>query len=129
VGIDLVDVARVEQLLERHPDRSVTRLLTDDERAYCFSQAAPAPHVAARLAAKEAAFKALAGGGDTAFLAWREFEVTRKADGTPGLTLHGGALETAKRLEVGAALVSLTHTQRQAAAVVVFLKGATAGGR
>ncbi len=121
VGIDLVDVARVELLLARHPDRAVARLLTDSERAYCFSQAGPAAHVAARLAAKEAAFKALAAGGDTAYLAWREFEVTRRPDGTPELVLHGGALETANRLGVSAALVSLTHTPGQAAAVVVLV--------
>jgi holo-[acyl-carrier protein] synthase len=121
VGIDLVDVARIEQLLARHPERAAARLLTDAEQAYCFSQAVPAAHVAARLAAKEAAFKALAAGGDTAFLAWREFEVTRKPDGTPGLVLHGGARETADRLDVRAALVSMTHTPGQAAAVVVLL--------
>lgn len=77
VGIDLVEVARVTALLERHSMRAVQRLLTDEEREYCFSQAKPAVHVAARLAAKEAAFKALAPGGETAYLPWREFEVTR----------------------------------------------------
>ena len=61
IGIDLVTVARVERLLERHEDRALERLLTDAEQAYCRGMAYPARHVAARIAAKEAVFKALQG--------------------------------------------------------------------
>ena len=121
VGIDLVEVARVTALLERHSMRAVHRLLTDEEREYCFSQATPAVHVAARLAAKEAAFKALAPGGETAYLPWREFEVTRAADGVPSLRFHGKAQATANRLRVSSALLSLTHTTELASAIVILL--------
>ena len=60
IGVDVVDVARVERMLARHGDRALLRVLTEEERAYCQRMAVPARHVAARLAAKEAAYKALA---------------------------------------------------------------------
>lgn len=122
VGLDLVEVARVNDLLDRHPARALERLLTDRERAYCLAQAAPGVHVAARLAAKEAAFKALAPGGETAYLPWRDFEVVRATDGVPSLALHGRARDTATRLGIATTLLSLTHTAHYAAAVVILLR-------
>lgn len=122
VGIDLVAVARVARLLERHRARAIERLLTDEEREYCLSQASPAVHIAARVAAKEAAYKALAPGGETAYLPWREFEVTRATTGAPALRLHGKAQVAAARAQVAAALLSLTHTADHAAAIVILLR-------
>ncbi|MFQ6047712.1 MAG: 4'-phosphopantetheinyl transferase superfamily protein, partial [Gemmatimonadales bacterium] len=62
VGLDLVEVERVRRLLQSKGERALRRLLTDAERDYCMAQAVPERHVAARLAAKEAAYKALAHG-------------------------------------------------------------------
>ena len=121
VGIDLVEVDRVTRLLERDLPRAVERLLTAAEREYCFSQSTPAVHVAARLAAKEAAFKALSPPGEAAYLPWRDFEVTRAPDGVPDLRFHGKARAKAERLRVASALLSLTHTAHHAAAVVILL--------
>ncbi len=121
VGIDLVEVARIERMLEDKGERAMDRLLTDGERAYCERQATPARHVAARLAAKEAAYKALAQDGETGYIGWREVEVGRADDGRPLLELHGKALGAAERLGVKSTLVSLTHTDTQAAAVVLLL--------
>ena len=59
VGIDLVDVDRIERLIVQYGERALARLLFEGEREYCLSKAAPARHVAARVAAKEAAYKAL----------------------------------------------------------------------
>lgn len=121
VGIDLVEVARVERLLKDKGERAMERLLTEGERAYCEQQAAPARHVAARLAAKEAAYKALNQNGDTGYVGWHDVEVGRAEDGRPSLALHGKAREAAERLGVTSTLVSLTHTDTQAAAVVLLL--------
>ena len=121
VGIDLVDVARVKRMLEDKGERALQRLLTESERAYCEGQAVPARHVAARLAAKEAAYKALNQDGDTGYIGWHEVEVGRAQDGRPSLTFHGKAREAAERLGVTSSLVSLTHTDTQAAAVVLLL--------
>jgi holo-[acyl-carrier protein] synthase len=121
IGIDLVDVPRIASMLEDKGELAFKRLLTDGEREYCLAQAVPARHVAARLAAKEAAFKALNQDGETGWIGWREVEVARRADGRPTLLFHERARDVAERLGVASMMVSLTHTETQAAAVVVLL--------
>jgi holo-[acyl-carrier protein] synthase len=121
VGIDLVEVARVERMLSDKGERAMLRLLTESERTYCERQAAPARHVAARLAAKEATYKALNQNGDTGYVGWHEVEVGRAEDGRPSLVMRGKARDAAERLGVTSSLVSLTHTDTQAAAVVLLL--------
>ena len=122
VGLDLVAVPRVERLLERHGERAMARLLTKSEWEYCSTRAAPAIHVAARLAAKEAAYKALTHDSESRDIGWREVEVSRDDDGRPRLLLHGRAWDTAQRLAVRSSLVSLTHVSTHGAAVVVLLR-------
>lgn len=121
VGIDLVDVARVERMLEGLGPRVMDRLLTDAERAYCLSMAVPARHVAARIAAKEAAFKALQPEDQRIAIGWREIEVERNDEGRPSLRLSGRAQERAEGLGVRRVMVSLSHSDLQAAAVVMLL--------
>ncbi len=121
VGIDVVDVARVERLLKRKGARALRRLLTDAERAYCLAQTEPARHIAARLAAKEAAFKAFHSGGTRRMIGWREIEVLRQNPGNPTLALHHRAQASADDLGVGRALVSLSHSDTAAVAVVLLL--------
>jgi holo-[acyl-carrier protein] synthase len=120
VGIDLVEVDRVRRLLERFGDRALERLLTAEERAYCLAKAYPAPYVAARIAAKEAAFKALAYDEEGLRIRWTDLEVARDPDGRPRLRLHGRAAEAAARLGIRDSSVSLTHERTMAAAVVVL---------
>lgn len=120
VGIDLVDVARVERMLDVHGGRMLTRLFTGAEHAYAMGMAKPALHLAARLAAKEATFKALSGSAEARAIGWSEIEVTRDPDGRPELTLHGRAEARARELGVGRVFCSLTHTDTSAAAVVIL---------
>ena len=120
VGVDVVEIARVERLLERHPQRALTRLFTDREVAYVGDRARPIPHFAARLAAKEAAYKALSGDPMARGIAWREIEVVSGPDGVPALSLHGLAARRAEQLRVQHCWVSLTHTATTAAAVVIL---------
>ena len=121
VGIDLVDIARVERMLERNGERLLRRLLTEEERRYCLSRAQPARHVAARVAAKEAAFKALFPSEDGGYIGWQEFEVLRSRDGRPGLLLKGRAQDAAQRMGVSRTLVSLSHSESHALAVVILV--------
>jgi holo-[acyl-carrier protein] synthase len=123
LGIDLVDIQRVERLLEGKGDRALKRLLTEDERSYCLGQPAPARHVAARLAAKEAAYKAFQVAAGARGIGWREMEVVRDTEGRPALRFHGRALDTAKTLRVASALLSISHTDQNAAAVVILSGG------
>ena len=112
VGIDLLDIDRLERALERRP-RLAERLFTDSERAYAAARARPGQHLAARFCAKEAVAKALG------LQAWsfREVEVVA-GEGPPRVRLTGAAAERAAALGVEVA-VSLTHSRGQAAAVAV----------
>ncbi len=112
VGVDLLEVERLERALERRP-RLAERLFTDGERAYAAARARPAQHLAARFCAKEAVAKAL--GLDA--VNFREIEVLATG-GPPEVRLHGAAAARASVLGVQVS-VSLTHTGREAAAVAV----------
>jgi holo-[acyl-carrier protein] synthase len=121
IGLDLVAVARVERLLTHHGGRGVARLLTDAERDYCMKMAVPARHVAARIAAKEAVYKALQGSEDARGIGWREIEVVRGVDGRPAIRLSGSAARRLETLGATQVLVSLTHTDELAAAVALVV--------
>jgi len=121
VGIDVVDVARVGRILGRKGRRALERLLTEAERAYCLEQPEPARHVAVRLAAKEAAFKAFHSAGAGRMISWREIEVQRQPQGDPSLRLHGRAQQCAVDLHLARVLVSLSHSHTQAVAIVLLL--------
>lgn len=120
IGIDLIEVARIRDLLEKHGERFKERTFTEAEIRYCDGCADPAMHYAARFAAKEAAAKALATGfGDG--VSWKDIEVGRNANGAPEIVLHGHAAEMAKQRGATRALVSLTHTKDIAAAQVLMV--------
>jgi holo-[acyl-carrier protein] synthase len=119
VGIDLLEVERLERALERRP-RLAERLFTDAERAYAAGRARPGQHLAARFCAKEAVAKALR------MEAWsfRDVEVLG-GDGPPEVRLSGAVADRASALGVEVR-VSLTHTRREAAAVAITRPSAAA---
>lgn len=119
VGIDLVEVQRMRDLLARKGERAMYRLFTDGERTYALTHPEPERQLAARAAAKEAAFKALAGNDLARGIGWRELEVLSRPGRAPALLLHGRAAERANELRVTRVHLSLTHTEGSAAAVVV----------
>ena len=123
IGVDLVDIARVEALVARNGERAVAKLFSDGEAAYARARAQPGRHLASRFAAKEAAFKALSGNDLARTIGWRDVEVVVAPDGQPMLHFHGAAALRAAELGVRRALLSLTHSDASAAAVVV-LEGA-----
>ena len=110
MGIDLLEISRLERALERHP-RLAERVFTPDELSYARARRRPASHLAARFAAKEAAVKALG----TGRLGLREIEVV--SGEPPQLRLRGNAAREAERQGVSLR-VSLTHSREMAAAVV-----------
>ncbi|MES2705331.1 MAG: holo-ACP synthase [Verrucomicrobiota bacterium] len=121
-GIDLVEVPRLAAVMERGGAAFLRRVFTEAEAAYCQGHRDPAPHFAARFAAKEAVAKALGTGlGEAA--AFREIEVIRSAAGAPGIVLHGAAAATAAAQGIVSIQVSLTHTDRTAAAMVLVTRG------
>jgi holo-[acyl-carrier protein] synthase len=82
----------------------------------------PTRHVAARVAAKEAVFKALQGSEDARGIGWTEIEVTRDQHGRPGVRLSGRAESRFRELGASRVLLSLTHTDETAAAMAVIVK-------
>ncbi len=120
LGMDLVDIPRIAALLAAQGDRALRRLFTAGEAAYAAGRAEPARHLAARFAAKEAAYKALAGTAEARGIGWQDIEVAVEWDGRPTLRLHGRAAARAAELGVARAHVSLTHAETTAAAVVVL---------
>ena len=120
VGFDLVDIPRVAALLAGKGERAEARLFTPGEVAYARGRAEPARHLAARFAAKEAAYKALAGSEQARGIGWRDVEVAVEWDGRPRLVLHGRAAERAAALGVVRAHLTLTHADQVAGAVVVL---------
>ncbi len=119
IGIDLVDVGRLRDSIERGGQAFLDKVYTADEQAYCAGRADPAPHYAARFAAKEAAMKALGYGFGQGGVGFRDFELLRDDAGRPRLQLAGAAAERARESGVRGLRVSITHTDHGAAAVVV----------
>lgn len=118
VGIDLVQVSRIEESLARFGDRFLQRVFTSDEIAYATS-ATPhtASRLAARFAAKEATIKAL--GLVEHASPWRDIEVRRAASGACAIELHGTVRDAAHRLGAGAFSLSVSHEGDYATAVVI----------
>jgi holo-[acyl-carrier protein] synthase len=120
-GIDIAEVARIREAIERHGERFLKRVFTEGERQYCESKANRIERYAARFAAKEAGMKAI-GTGWNHGVRWRDIEVARKSGGKPTLLLHGKAAEFAAKLGTTNIALSLTHTAEQAMAQVILEK-------
>jgi|SRR5258708_1870989 holo-[acyl-carrier protein] synthase len=118
-GIDIAEVPRIRQAIERFGDRFLARIYTDSERRYCESKANRVERYAARFAAKEAAMKAL-GTGWNHGVRWRDCEVVRLPGGRPSIKFHGKAEQFAARLGVKNAALSISHTAEQAMAQIIL---------
>jgi holo-[acyl-carrier protein] synthase len=119
LGIDLVDLARVRRMLEDKGEHAMHRLFTADERAYLATRPDPTGHAAARMAAKEAVYKAMQSLPGARAIGWRDIEVTRDEEGRPAIRLHGVAGRLAAEQGGVRIQVSLTHSSTAAGAVAV----------
>ena len=113
VGIDIVDVEKVESMYHRWGERFLHRVLTDCEIEFCLSRHRVCESIAARIAAKEAFYKA---SGLMGYLPWRQIEVVKAGTEKPDLKLHGDLEQTFAGHNV---MVSLSHSRNVAVAVVV----------
>jgi holo-[acyl-carrier protein] synthase len=118
-GVDLAEVDRVRQAIERHGQRFIERIYTPAEIAYAQRKANRYERYAARFAAKEAGMKAI-GTGWKRGVRWRDFEVINLPSGRPTLLFHGVAAQFAESLGVRNVALSLTHTSVQAMAIVIL---------
>jgi holo-[acyl-carrier protein] synthase len=119
IGVDLIEVERIQHSLDRFGERFMKRVFTEGEITYCQSMKFPARHFAARFAAKEAVSKAF-GTGIGKAMSWRDIDVHKKESGEPFLVLHGGADKLAKAHAMRGAWISLSHTEHHAVAMIVI---------
>ena len=119
VGIDLMDIARVRAMLDRREEQALTKLLTEDERVFVMAQPDPARHLAARIAAKEAVYKALQALPGTRGVGWHDLEVLRSVDGRPSIRLLGAAAAVDREQGPLVVELSLSHSDVTAGAVAV----------
>ena len=120
LGCDLIEVQRIREVLERHGDRFLDRVFTDEERAYCFSMAHPHKHLAARWAAKEAIFKAI-GTGPSKGICWTDIEVRNQTGGRMAVQLRGGARDWTNQRGIFDVLITISHCRTYATAYALAL--------
>ena len=115
IGVDIAEVSRIQELIERYGDRFVKRVFTDNEIAYCQRKVTYAQSYAARFATKEAIFKALGTGLNLGML-WKDVEVVNDSLGKPTVKLYG---QTAKKLTGKQIHLSLSHVSDLAISMIV----------
>jgi holo-[acyl-carrier protein] synthase len=119
MGVDIVEVARVEAAIRRRGRAFLERVFTPREITYCERHRDKFERYAARFASKEAAMKAL-GTGWRRGVRWRDLEVTNLPSGKPTLELSGRSKELANELHVRNITLSITHSGSFALAQVIF---------
>ncbi len=119
VGIDLVDLERVRSLLASKGEKAMIRFFSERERDYLATRTDATGHAAARIAAKEAVYKAMQSLRGARAIGWREIEVSRDAEGKPAIALHGLAARLSDESGGLRIQVSLTHSATSAGAIAV----------
>jgi holo-[acyl-carrier protein] synthase len=117
VGIDVIEIYRIERALAEFGQRFLSRIYTEAEQARFGKRP---NELAGRFAVKEATSKVL--GTGIRGIRWKEMEVLTNRRGKPVLVLHGGAAERAALLGLNDFSVSITHSRTDAMAIVVGLK-------
>ena len=121
IGADIIEIARIRGVMERHGDRFMDRILTEEEKAYCSSMAHPHKHIAARFAAKEAVSKCF-GTGIGGELGWRSVSVYHGERHQPLVRLDEKGAELLRRAGATHVHVTLSHTETMALAVAVLVR-------
>jgi len=119
LGIDISEVNRIREAIERYGDHLLNRIFTASEIAYCKKHRDPYERYAARFAAKEAAMKAL-GTGWRRGVRWVDIEVARMPGGQPTIKFYGESEKIAASLGVKRVLLTITHSGNIAMAQVIF---------
>jgi holo-[acyl-carrier protein] synthase len=114
VGVDIIEIKRIESAVNRGGERFLKRVYTETELSACPDRVSS---LASRFAAKEAVMKVLGTAGIG--IAWREIEVLTGDDGSPSIRLHGRALDKATKLNLKEVSVSLSDSKEYAVAVAI----------
>lgn len=121
IGIDIIEIPRVERMLTKWGESFLQRVFLPDEVAYCQGKKNPAPHLAARIAVKEAVMKSF-GEGWTEKIGWKDILVGRSLKGQPQVKMIGKGKRLLEEIGVEKILVSLSHADNYSVAVAVLSK-------
>lgn len=116
VGIDVVEIPRMQQTIDRWGEAFLNKILTASELEYTRSKMNPTVHIAGRFAVKEAVSKALRTGWSGGFR-WKDVEVTNDPSGKPSVTLQGKARELLKN---GSVKISISHSDQVVVAIAII---------
>ncbi len=117
VGVDIIEIARIQRALDRWGERFLRRVYTEPELRLCRKKPW---RLAARFAGKEAVMKAL--GTGTKGISWREIEILAEPSGKPLVQLYGKAQKHADSLGLDKLAISLSHSKEYA---IAFVTGET----
>ena len=120
-GIDIIEVDRINNSIQKYSDRFKKKIFTQKEIDYCHSQAEPAKHFAARFTVKEAVLKCF-GTGMTGTILWKDIEIDKLNSGQPVLNLHGNGKKLFNQLNLKHIHISITHDKTYAAAHAIAEK-------
>ena len=118
-GIDMIEVKRIKNAVDKWGDGFLRRVFTDDEINYAKSRRFSSEHLAARFATKEAVLKAF---GDDKWVDWKNIEIFNTKSGKPGIRLYGYLEEVKRQRDIGEVAVSMSHTKNYAVANAILTK-------
>lgn len=117
IGIDIIEIERVEDTVSRWGERFLKRIYTQNEIELCGGKVSS---LAVRFAGKEAVMKALNSGQDT--ILWREIEILNEPGGKPKVKLSGKALQLLDSMGLKDLEISLSHSRGNAIALVIGIR-------
>lgn len=123
LGTDIVEISRIDQMIERHGDTFLKRVFTELENEYCGSKKNKGQHYAGRWAAKEAVMKTL-GTGFIKGIGWKEIEVINLKSGKPTIVISGGVELHAGEMGIEEILITISHSREFATATAIALGNA-----
>ncbi|MCE2792181.1 MAG: holo-ACP synthase [Planctomycetota bacterium] len=115
IGTDIIECARIAQMIDRHGEHFLKKVFSPSEIEYCGRHKYPAPHYAGRWAAKEALLKAL-GTGWAKGIQWTDLEILNEPGGEPRVYLRNAAANWATQRGISEFLISISHTEHYAVA-------------
>jgi holo-[acyl-carrier protein] synthase len=118
IGTDITEIARIQEMIDRHGDVFLERIFTPKEIEYCSKHKNSVINYAGRWAAKEAILKCL-GTGFTKGVGWQDLEILNLPSGRPVVKLSGHALDLSQRVGIEEVLISISHGKDYAVATAL----------
>ena len=113
-GVDIVDVARIKESIEKYKESFLDKIFSKDEQHYCFSKSNPYIHFSGKFAAKEAVMKSILSSDDVKLIRFLDISIINDNNGIPKVGI--------KNLPGADVKISISHTDRQAIAFAIYDK-------